>query len=136
MQTAGFFPAPDGQGCILCDPQPGSDATFSSGYSLAATWEAAALADGKCACAAGAPAGRVVAVMSSGGRRYSRCIVCPAGAAADAPAGACVPATGGAPRTAAGDLAYVVAALNARGADINLLTATQVRGLRVNREAS
>jgi hypothetical protein len=63
--------------------------------------------------------------MASGGRRYARCVVCPAGDAADAAAGACVPAGGGL-RTPEGDLAYVVAALNAKGAGINLQTATQV----------
>ena len=48
----------------------------------------------------------------------------------DLEAKSCRPSGGGAPRTAAGDLAYVVAALNAKGAGINLQTATRVRARR------
>ena len=132
--SAGFFPSSDGLGCALCDPQAGAEDGFAGGFALAATWSAAALSAGRCACAAPAPS-RVVAAMaggggsdgsgtSSSGRRYARCVECPAGTAADAAGGTCAPAAA-APRTPAGDLAHVVAALNARGAGISLQAATQ-----------
>lgn len=126
LQAAGFFPADDQMGCVLCDPQAGSDDTYSSGYSEHSAWEASTLgANGKCSCA-GPSTGRVMALMSSGGRRYSRCVVCPSGTTADTNSGSCLPGSGP-PRTADGDLSYVVTALNAKGAGINPTTATQVR---------
>ncbi|GBF95222.1 meckelin [Raphidocelis subcapitata] len=123
-QANGFFPAPDGLGCVLCDSSTGSDASFAGGFTLAASWQPAALsAAGRCGCAAPG-GGLVVADMAAGGRRFRRCVMCPTGWTADAAAGVCAPASG-APRTPEADLVYTVAALNARGAGINLQTATQ-----------
>jgi hypothetical protein len=123
-QTAGFYPSPNGLSCVLCDPQAGSQASFANGFALTAAWQPAGLSGGRCACAAPGAASVVVA-MEEGGRRYSRCMVCPAGTAADAAAGVCSLGPGE-PRTPDGDLAYVVAALNAKGAGISLQMATQV----------
>jgi hypothetical protein len=125
-QSNGFFPATDGLGCVLCDGSTGSDASFEGGFTLAASWQPAALsAAGRCGCAA--PGGGLVnADMAAGGRRFRRCVVCPSGWTADAAGGVCAPASGP-PRTPDGDLGYTVAALNRRGAGIDPLTATRVR---------
>ncbi|KAI8463954.1 MAG: Meckelin [Monoraphidium minutum] len=122
-QASGFYVAADGLSCALCDGTAGSDAAWAAGFVAAAAWEPAALSGGKCVCATTAQ-GRFVAEIADGGRRYGRCLVCPATAPADG-AGACVPASGGGRRTAAGDLKYVVETLNARGAGISLDTATR-----------
>jgi hypothetical protein len=63
--------------------------------------------------------------MQDNGRAFQRCLQCPAGSSADASSGACVPPSGPL-RTAANDLAYVLSALNAKGAGISATTATQV----------
>lgn len=65
--------------------------------------------------------------MQDNGRAFRRCLQCPAGSSPDASSGACVPPSGPL-RTAASDLAYVLGALNARGAGISTSTATQVGG--------
>uniref|UniRef100_A0A383WB01 Meckelin n=1 Tax=Tetradesmus obliquus TaxID=3088 RepID=A0A383WB01_TETOB len=62
--------------------------------------------------------------MQDNGRAFRRCLQCPAGSSPDASSGACVPPSGPL-RTAASDLAYVLGALNARGAGISTSTATQ-----------
>jgi hypothetical protein len=131
-QTAGFFPAADGLGCVLCDPQAGAAAAFSGGFSLAAAWQPAGLASGRCSCV-DAGADTIVTAMAEGGRRFSRCVRCPSGTTPNRAAGLCS-AGPGQPRTPQGDLEYVVAALNAAGAGISLQTATQVR--RAGRQAA
>lgn len=134
-QTAGFFPAPDQLGCVLCDPTNGSDVRFANGYVLSAAWGPSSLSAARaCACtpdaAAAANGSAISAASTDRGLSFQRCLVCPAGTAPDAATGACVPPSGPLP-TPAGDLSYVVGALNARGAGILAQTATQVRMLAV-----
>jgi hypothetical protein len=118
--------APDKLRCVLCDASAGNDTSFSNGFSMAATWLPAAPAAGgvSCRCAAAAP-GTVVSTVSDAGQLLQRCLVCPAGTTADASTASCVPPSGP-PQSAARDLAYVLSALNGRGASILQTTATQV----------
>jgi hypothetical protein len=131
-----MFTGPDGLSCVLCDPGSGSDSSFAAGFMMSTQWVPATLSPaGTCSCGPNAAAlaanassaGAVLTAMEGeGGLGLKRCVLCPTGSAPDAAGGSCVPTSGGGPRSAAQDLAYVLTALNARGAGIVPMTATQV----------
>jgi hypothetical protein len=115
-----LVPSADPRHCSVCDATAGANYTFSNGAPASISWQPASVQAGACVCAAPG-AGTVVADVLLAGQRYKKCISCPAGTAADAATSSCLAANA----SRQPDLAFVLAALNARGASLSSQAATQ-----------